>query len=117
MGFECGEVSGWRACIVGIVYQVSSHGKSRAFFFFFMGFELTNEFSVRDGATSGDVGFANEFDGVGAFDAGTDALGQAAEFVGSGVVPGLTVAGVCYELSVLQCAASGFIEDAEGEMR
>ena len=116
MGFQRGEVRRGGTGISGVLDEVTAHCKSCSFFFFFVRFELTNEFFIGDGAAGGNLGFFNEPDGVSALDAGAHTLCEAAEFVGGGVAPVYFVVGVGDELAVLECAAAGFVVHAMGEV-
>ena len=116
MDFQRGDVGCGRAGVAGVFNEVATYGESSAFLFLFMRLELTNKFSIGDGTAARDIGFSNELDGVGATDAGADALSKAAKFVGGGVPPGALVPCVGDELPVLESAAGGFIVDTIGEM-
>ncbi len=83
--FDCGDGRRFGRCLAWVIDAVTTDGNAAWVGFFVLRSDVGTESGIGDGAAGGDGIVGDEFDGVGAFDACFDSLGQASKFVGCGV--------------------------------
>ena len=100
----------------GVIDAVTANGEARAVGFGFLRVYGANKASVCDvfAMVMRNVCFADESDGVSAPDAAPDSLGEATEFVGGGLAPGVLVSRMFEQLAVVELFATVHIKNDKG---